>query len=168
MSWAAICHECTAAVDGDRTEQDADAPPATVYGEGRHHRQTEADAYRKAFHHVRTTGHTAVFVLAGVHYVGDGEMPTEFPQTDPPVEAARDRDVAQRLWQKYPDPLSYVLTNLADRNHDWWLESDVRKDTYGAAEVRRTGLTHNEQEWADALKQILASADADTDVGPTA
>ena len=78
------------------------------------------------------------------------------------VQSARDCDVAQRLWQKYPDPLSYLLTNLADRNHDWWLESDVWKDTYGADEVRRTGLTHNEQEWADALKQMLFDADEDT------
>ena len=109
-----------------------------------------------------------MFVLAGVHYVGDGEPPTEFPRTDPPVEAARDRDVAQRLWQEYPDPLSYLLVNLAEQNHEWWVESDVRKDTVGAAEVRRTGLTRNEQEWADALQQMLASADADTDVGPTA
>lgn len=150
-----MCHECPT----------TDGGPATAYGEGHDASQAEADAYRKAFEHVQQTGHTAVFVQAGSYYIGEGERPTELPRTVPPESVYDFDDVTHRLWNEYPEPLNLLLVDLYTVNQSYWLDghTNPRSKTIGAEAVRRTGLTTNQQEWADAIADVLPERHPDYD-----
>lgn len=143
MSWVAVCHECGGA-----------EPPADAYGEGHNAAQAEADAYRKAFEHVRDTGHRSVFVCPGSYYIGEGERPTEFPRVFPPEEVYDKDGVARDLWNDYPEPLNLLLVDVLKLNRSYWFDS-IREDTYGAELVRRQGLTENQREWAEAIADVM-------------
>lgn len=145
MSWVAVCHQC-GGEDG----------PADAYGEGYNAAQAEADAYRKAFEHVRDTGHRAVFVLPGCYYVGEGEMPTEFPRVLPPQEVYDEDGVARALWNDYPEPLNLLLVDVLTLNRSYWLGGHNSRDqTYAAELVRTQGLTRNQSHWAESIADVM-------------
>lgn len=66
----------------------------------------------------------------------------------------------EQIKEEYPKPLSWLLVELAEFNREKWLAEDSpRKNTIGAEEVRETGLTTNEQEWAAKIADRLEKAD---------
>lgn len=79
MSYAVVCHDCPRDKDDEDGEQQPSPPKA--YGEdiGLAH-GVEIDAHRKALEHTRETGHTEVYVVGGIHYMGDEEPPTDLPE----------------------------------------------------------------------------------------
>ena len=66
----------------------------------------------------------------------------------------------EEIKEEYPEPLNWLLVELAEYNREKWLAEDSpRKRTIGADEVRETGLTSNEQEWAAQIADRLEKAD---------
>jgi len=65
-----------------------------------------------------------------------------------------------RIKEEYPEPLNWLLVELAEYNRDEWLGHDNPKSsTFGAEEVRETGLTSNQQEWAQQIANSLEEDD---------
>ncbi|WP_276257171.1 hypothetical protein [Halomontanus rarus] len=60
----------------------------------------------------------------------------------------------QRINAEYPEPLCYLLIEMAEYNREKWL-NPPRDKTYGADEVRETGLTSNQQQWAETIAAAL-------------
>lgn len=121
MTHAVCCHACEETV----------WPPADAEGPGG---QSEIAACRLALEHVRESGHTQVYTIAGCYYVGDGERPTAFGDgaTDPEDVAVPQRSklanvtagAARRLrdaaddvegdYEDYPGIVARHLRNYAD------------------------------------------------------
>lgn len=62
---------------------------------------------------------------------------------------------AERIMDKYPNPLNHLLLDLVDYNYEKWLKPPYNR-TIGAEDVRKTGLTANQREWANMVKQIMS------------
>ncbi|QCW05298.1 hypothetical protein [Natrinema pallidum] len=79
--------------------------------------------------------------------------------TDHPARDSLHRHTRQ-IKAEYPDPLCYLLIELAEYNRGKWLEPPM-DGTIGAENVRETGLTSNQQEWAATLADALEGADSE-------
>lgn len=72
----------------------------------------------------------------------------------------------EEIREEYPEPLAWLLVELAEFNREKWLAEDSpRKNTYGADEVRETGLTTNEQEWAAKVAKKMENGGDDKCAG---
>lgn len=95
------------------------------------------------------------------------------PRCGTPVESSRRKEAfdqfsagmntshhQRRVLDEYPEPLGYLLSDLIATNERYWLKSEKhRRRTYGAEQVLETGLTTNQQVWADDLREKLEGDD---------
>lgn len=62
----------------------------------------------------------------------------------------------ENIKDRFPEPLSLLLIEMAERNRKHWLESeDWREDTIGADDVRKYGLTENQRRWANEIAEQM-------------
>lgn len=62
----------------------------------------------------------------------------------------------ENIKDRFPEPLSLLLIEMAERNREHWLESDEwRKDTIGAESVRQYGLTENQRRFANQIAEQM-------------
>lgn len=59
------------------------------------------------------------------------------------------RKHTDRIWEKYDEPLKFLLVQIAENNCKEWLRE--KPDTIGADEVRETGFTTNQQRWISEI-----------------
>ena len=64
------------------------------------------------------------------------------------------------LKAEYPEPLCYLLIELAEYNREKWLNPPY-DGTIGAENVRETGLTTNQREWATMVAERLEGDDSE-------
>jgi len=62
----------------------------------------------------------------------------------------------ENIKDRFPEPLSLLLVEMAERNREHWLESeDWRAQTIGAESVREFGLTENQRRWANQIAEQM-------------
>lgn len=56
------------------------------------------------------------------------------------------------IQDRFPAPLSFLLIELAEMNRDKWLDGEEwRRNTIGAEDVMKYGLTENQRRWANEI-----------------
>lgn len=62
----------------------------------------------------------------------------------------------QQIKNRFPAPLSYLLIELAEMNRDKWLEGEEWcRDTIGAEDVMKYGLTENQRRFANQIAEQM-------------
>ena len=62
----------------------------------------------------------------------------------------------ENIKDRFPEPLSVLLIELAEMNRQHWLDEDsCRSDTIGAESVREFGLTENQRAWANQIAEQM-------------
>lgn len=63
---------------------------------------------------------------------------------------------SENIKARFPEPLSLLLIEMAERNREHWLESERwRARTLGAEDVREYGLTENQRTWANQIAEQM-------------
>mgnify|MGYP007116998416 CR=1 FL=1 len=79
------------------------------------------------------------------------------PESDPITD---DSDGLHRhtenIKDRFPEPLSLLLIEMAQRNREHWLESeDWRTRTIAAESIREYGLTENQRRFANQIAEQM-------------
>lgn len=62
----------------------------------------------------------------------------------------------RQIKERFPAPLSYMLIELAEMNRDKWLEGETwRRETIGAEDVMKYGLTENQRRFANQIAEQM-------------
>lgn len=68
----------------------------------------------------------------------------------------------QEIKERYPEPLNFLIIELAEMNREKWLDGeDWRSRTLGAEKVRETGLTANQYEFAEQIAEQMEESHDD-------